>query len=80
MSLETILSRHRGPYMFCLYRPGARAGFSRSQFLPDLIEPEDVADRARALLGNAEDRIEGVSVWSTHSDQFVTTISGERDL
>lgn len=80
MALSDILARHRGPYQFCIYRPGKRAGFSRSEFLTGLVEPEDVGSEAWALLTDPRDTIEGVSVWSTHSDQFITTISKESDL
>lgn len=80
MALADILARHRGPYRLLVYRPGTHAGFSRSEWLTGLVEPEDVGSEAWALLTDPRDCVDGVSVWSTHSDQFVTTISKERDL
>jgi hypothetical protein len=48
--------------------------------LTGLVEPEDVGSEAWALLTDPRDTIDGVSIWSTYDDQFVTTISKECDL
>lgn len=76
-----ILARHRGPYRLEVTRPfTTKAGFFRTEWLPGIVESEDVGDEALALLSDPRDTIVSVGVWSEREQQFVTTIRGERNL
>lgn len=78
--LDDILSRHRGPYQFCVSRPGKKAGFHVSEWLQGNASREDVGTEAMALLQDPRDTIENVAVWSEHDSCFVAVIRGEKDL
>ena len=78
--LSDILGRHRGPYRFCVSRPGKRVGFYRSEWLAGCTDSDDVGTEAMALLSDPRDTISSVGVWSVREEQFVTSIRGEEDL
>ena len=78
--LADILGRHRGPYRFCVTRPGKKIGFHRTEWLTGMTESDDVGSEAWALLSDPRDTISSVGVWSEREQQFVTSIRGEKDL
>lgn len=70
------LSRHRGPFLFCLTRPvlsGKRAGrnFHTSEWLPGLVERGEAVSEATALLADPRDSVRHVALWSVKEEQFV---------
>jgi len=67
----TFLDRHRGPYLFCVTRPGKKPGRVTSEWLKGCIDKHDVEDEAQALLADPRDTITQVSVWSIKEEQFV---------
>ena len=77
--LSDILSRHRGPFLFCLTRPGVKSRL-KSEWLKSEVASEDVAEEAMSLLSDPRDTVCGVGVWSQRENQFVTSITGEKDL
>ncbi len=80
MALSDILGRHRGPYRFCVQRPSPKANILHSVWLPGEVKSDDVGSEALALLMDPRDSIRSVSVYSEREGQFVTTVSGEKDL
>ncbi len=78
--LTNILDRHRGPYIFCVVRPGKKPGFYKSEWLKGSTEREDVGPEALALLTDPRDTVLQVAVWSEREACFVTVIRGEKDL
>lgn len=72
--MEEVLNRHRGPYVFCVTRPGKKAGFFSSEWLKGEVSREDVVDEAQALLSDPRDTILSVGVWSVREQQFIGSI------
>jgi hypothetical protein len=72
------LSRHRGPFQFCVTRTTMSkkgAGLS-NQWLTGLVDGADVEDDAKGLLDDPRDTIVCVDVWSVTEQQFVMTFRG----
>lgn len=75
--MPTFLDHHRGPYIFCVIRPGVvtrsgRAKPSTSEWLRGSeVDRDDVESEARALLADPRDTISSVWVWSVREDAFV---------
>lgn len=79
--LSDILSRHPGPYRFCLSRPAlGKPGFFTTQWLPRAFPSDEVSDKAIRILANAYGRVVSIGVWSEREQLFVTEIRGGQDL
>ena len=83
--LSDILSRHRGPFLFCLTRPVEKTknwatGRFKSEWLKSEVLAEDVGAEALSLLSDPRDTICHVAVWSQRENCFVTGIKSEKDL
>ena len=76
--LSDILSRHRGPFLFCLTRPGVKSRF-KSEWLKSEVASEDVWEEAKALLSDPRDTISAIHVWSQRENMFVVGLT-QRDL
>lgn len=70
---STWQSRHRGPYTLCVTRPSKKTGHFVTEWLPGLVEVDDVEAEASVLLEDPRDTIIAVDVWSTREQQFVMT-------
>lgn len=64
-------TRHRGPYLFLVVRPGAKR--PASAWLRGHVEADEIEHDARALLDDPRDTISAVHVWSEREQQFVMT-------
>jgi hypothetical protein len=83
--LADILSRHRGPFLFCICRPVEKAknwvgDRYASEWLKSEVQSEDVGAEAMSLLTDPRDTICHVAVWSQKENQFITGIKSEKDL
>ncbi len=79
MMLADILSRHRGPFLFCLTRPVEKTknwatGRYSSEWLKSEVQKEDVVEEARSLLTDPRDTVSSIGVWSQKENVFVTLI------
>lgn len=63
-----FLDQHRGPYRFCVVRPGRKPGFFSSEWLPGETDRDDVESEALALLSDPRDTIRWVGVWSIRDE------------
>lgn len=69
------LTRHRGPYILMVVRPGKKPGCFSNEWLPGLLKAADVEEEAACLLADTRDQILRISVWSEKEGRFVTTIT-----
>lgn len=70
----TLIARHKGPFLFQIYRPTGRPGFGVSSTLPKEVDRDSVMEEALAILQNPQDPVDGIGLWSIPEEQFVTLI------
>jgi hypothetical protein len=68
---DPFWTRHRGPYILHVCRPGRTAGQTAGEWLAGTLDGEDVEAEARALLADPRDSIQYVAVWSESEQCFV---------
>lgn len=72
--MADIVERYRGPFKLCVCRPFAtKKGFYRTEWLPGVVQGEDLAGEAHALLADPRDTILTVDVWSEREQKFIHT-------
>ena len=65
------IEHHRGPFLFCVTRPGKKDGLVTTEWLKGEVAKDEALSEADALLLDPKDTISSISFWSVKEEQFV---------